>query len=360
LDIMVSIKLIAVGDISLQEGWTGHPFSGVFDILGEKDILFGNLEAVLSNRGKKAEKAVLLNSSPVNVKYLVDVHFDILNFANNHALDLGTYGFVNTLANLRNNKIEVVGASTGKFQQQHVVLDREGIRIGFLGYTSGHFHVPRRTRINKLREKQILADIGSMRKLCDFVVISLHWGTENSVYPSPKQMRLAHTLVDHGATLVLGHGPHVAQGLERYGSGLIVYSLGNFNLDPTISDTKMNLSQVLRANFSRKGISDFEVLPIRIVNGTPNLVPIADRENVMESISRLSQKISKGEITAAWWYEQIAGTYLRDSVNSYRMRVRRSGIIPLLEFGMWALTPFSLRCYLAILRKRIGRAVKGN
>ena len=324
LDIMVSIKLIAVGDISLQQRWTGHPFSGVFDILEEKDILFGNLEGVLSNRGRKAEKAVLLHSSPENVKYLVDVNFDILNVANNHVLDFGTYGLVNTLANLRNNRIEVVGASTRKFQQRHVILDRKGIRIGFLGYASGHFHVPRRACLNKLSEKHILADIESMRQICDFVVISLHWGTENSVYPSPKQVRLARTLVDHGATLVLGHGPHVAQGLERYGSGLIVYSLGNFNLDPTISNTRMNLSQVLRANFSGKGISDFEVLPIRIVNGSPNLVPIAEREGAMESISRLSQQIGKGEITVAWWYEQIAGTYLRDSVSSYRTRIRQS------------------------------------
>ena len=72
------------------------------------------------------------------------------------------------------------------------------------------------------------------------------------------------------------------------------------------------------------------------------------------------KKFGKGEITVAWWYEQIAGTYLADSVSNCKTRIGKYGIIPLLELGIWTLSPFSLRCYLAILRKRIGRAIKGD
>jgi len=86
------LKLLVVGDIFLQTKNSKRPFENVKEVLQSNDILFGNLETVLSNRGVKAEKAALLYSPPEKVDYLKDAGFDILNIANNHIMDLGEEG----------------------------------------------------------------------------------------------------------------------------------------------------------------------------------------------------------------------------------------------------------------------------
>ena len=94
---MDTLKLMAVGDITLQTKNNEHPFKSVIDAFERKDSLFGNLKTVLSATGKEAKKSVVLKSSPESIKYLDDAGFDILNVANNHILDLGLVGFRNTL-----------------------------------------------------------------------------------------------------------------------------------------------------------------------------------------------------------------------------------------------------------------------
>src|SRR5665647_1237842 len=94
---MNSLRLFAVGDICLQTKNGEHPFENIMHVFKHKDILFGNLEVVLSDEGRKAEKAYVMESPPENVKYLQDSQFDVLNLANNHILDLGDKGFKNTI-----------------------------------------------------------------------------------------------------------------------------------------------------------------------------------------------------------------------------------------------------------------------
>ncbi len=84
---MNAVKLIAVGDICLRTRNNKHPFDNVKKIFKDKDILFGNLETVLSSQGERAEKSVLLYSPPEKVSYLKDAGFDVLNIANNHMMD---------------------------------------------------------------------------------------------------------------------------------------------------------------------------------------------------------------------------------------------------------------------------------
>ena len=80
-----------------------------------------------------------------------------------------------------------------------------------------------------LREAIAMEDVVELRKQVDCVVVSLHWGYEYVEYPSPRQQAFARKLVRAGAQMVIGHHPHVVQGVERYQGGLIAYSLGNFN-----------------------------------------------------------------------------------------------------------------------------------
>lgn len=345
---------MAVGDITLQTKNNEHPFKSVMDAFERKDILFGNFETVLSATGKEAKKSVVLKSSPESIKYLDDAGFDVLNLANNHILDLGLEGFRNTLDLLDEHELEYIGAGFEKSSLNSVVLERNGIKLGFLGYTIGRFKVPEEITISKIKEKKIISDIELIKDKCDFVVVSLHWGTENVFYPSPKQIELAHKLIDHGATLILGHHPHVLQGIEKYKNGLIAYSLGNFQFDCKLSQSSTNDSIILCVSFDKTGINNFQIIPI-VIN--ENFVPIQAegkvKEDILSFVSQISKPLINGNITDKWWFEKIGEDYLIDNMNSYRIRIKKYGMMPLMECLVWLFTPFCLKCYLGIFRKRI-------
>ena len=353
---MTTLKLMAVGDISLQTRNDRHPFENVKEVFKRKDILFGNLETVLSSEGRKAKKAVLLYSSPENVKYLKDMDFDVLNVANNHILDLGVEGFRNTLDMLNKNGLNFIGANYDKSTSNHLILERNGITFGFLGYTIGHFKVPKAISVNKHKEKKIIADIEAIKDKCDFVIVSLHWGTENVFYPSPMQIDLAHNLINHGATLILGHHPHVVQGIEEYKNGLIAYSLGNFQFNPKLSQSKTNKSVILCVEFNEMGIKKYGIIPVEINNDfLPTVIEGQAKDEVPNFISEISKRVSNGEVTNTRWFEEIAGEYLSDSMNSYVVMIRRYGIMALIECAIWLVTPFCIRCYAGIIRRRLKR-----
>lgn len=184
---MSNITLIAVGYISLRTKDDKHPFKAVESVLKSKDILFGNLETVLSNKGKEAEKAAILYTSPDNTSYLKEAGFDILNIAHNHILDLGIEGFHNTIAVLRKEKLVFIGAND-KPDSSYAILERKGVRFGFLGYCEGANSLPENEIwVNEIDRTQVLGDIEFIKSKCDMIIVSLHWGTENVFYPYPNK-----------------------------------------------------------------------------------------------------------------------------------------------------------------------------
>jgi len=348
---MTNLRLLAVGDISLQTRNNSQPFENVKRVFNSKDILFGNLETVLSTQGEKTKKAVLLYSTPEKARYLKDIDFDVLNIANNHILDLGAEGFINTMEVLNKNGINSIGAYYDKSIHDYLILERNGIKLGFLGYTIGHFKVLKDISINKLKEKKIIADIKSVKDKCDIVIISLHWGTENVHYPSPKQIELAHNLIDNGASVIIGHHPHVIQGIEEYNNGLIAYSLGNFQFNPELSQSRTNSSIILRLNFNENKMFEYSFIPI-IINRDflPCVVKGEEENKISHFISEISQPLKDGAVTNKWWFEQIASTYISQNFRSYTLRIKMYGIKHLLECALWLITPFCIRCYLGIIR----------
>lgn len=351
---MSTLKLIAVGDISLQTQNNRPPFKNVRHVFQGKDILFGNLETVLSNQGRKTEQAVLLHLPPEKVKYLKDAGFDVLNIANNHILDLGAEGFKDTLDTLSKSGLTFIGASNSEYGSSYTIVEKNGIKLGFLGYTIGRFNVPQGISINKLKESKILIDIESIKEKSDIVIVSLHWGTENAFYPSPKQIDLAHRLVDHGATLILGHHPHVIQGIEEYKNGLVAYSLGNFQFDPKLSQSKTNDSMILSVNFNKAGVKDYNVLPMVIdADFLPCVVEGQQKDKLLHFFADISRPIRNGEITNRWWFSEICGEYLSGNMRNYKVRIKKYGVRHLLECMVWLISPFCLRCYAAIIKRRL-------
>lgn len=346
---MSLLELYAVGDICLQTKGAVHPFRNMMEIFKNRDILFGNLEVVLSDEGKKAKKAFVLNAPPENVKFLKEAQFNVLNIANNHILDLGVSGFRNTIDLLKENNLRFIGAGSDSSVSNFLIVEKNGLKIGFVGYTRGRFRVPEGILINKIKEEKIVKDIKDLKEKCDHVVVSLHWGIENVFYPSPDQIALAHSLIDNGAILILGHHPHVIQGIEKYKGGLISYSLGNFQFDSeTFQETI-----ILKVVFNERGIENYNIIPVVI---DENSVPVKAEEHnskkILDLVSRISEPLISGGVDTGWWYSEIAPEYLSDNIKSYMIRIKRYGITHAIECAVWLITPFCLKCYFGLIRQR--------
>lgn len=244
-----SITIAAGGDIMLGSTFPNEtrmpPNDGadslkaVAPIFQAADIAFGNLE------GPMADSGVSTKCSPTSTKcfafrvptrygkYLKEAGFDVMSLANNHAGDFGDAARTSTRQTL--DALGIKHAGSDKSQFSTAILDVKGKKVAFIGFAHNNISL----NVNDLASARqaVLAAV----KKADLVVVSFHGGAEGAANTRvPQQTEIffgesrgnlplfAKTVIDAGADLVLGHGPHVLRGMEIYKDRLIAYSLGNF------------------------------------------------------------------------------------------------------------------------------------
>lgn len=202
-------------------------FKNVSDIFKSDDITTANLETTFTNSTIKAEKQFTFKAPPEYAKALKLGYIEGVNISNNHIRDYLDAGFNDTISTLQAEKINFFGEGY-KWN-----TEVKGVNFGFLGY-KGYYS-------DKNFLNTIKKDIASMKAENRIVIINFHWGDENSYTPNATQKSIAHFAIDNGADLIIGHHPHVIQGLEQYKGKIICYSLGNFcfggNVNPSDKDT---------------------------------------------------------------------------------------------------------------------------
>ena len=131
------------------------------------------------------------------------------------------------------NGIEPLGLADGENNRcRPVVIEKAGVRCGFLGYSfEREQYFSGAIKYARANVGEICEQVSKLRENVDYVIASLHWGKEYMQEPSATAIAAARTLIDSGCDVILGHHPHVLQGMERYGRGVILYSLGNFVFD---------------------------------------------------------------------------------------------------------------------------------
>lgn len=242
-----SVVLLAGGDVMVARhigvlaGRRGLPalFEGLRGLAGPRDIFFANLESPLGPAGLSPafpEKPFNFLGSTGTAAALKESGFTLVSMANNHGMDYGPEAIAHTTNALTAAGVAWAGVGADATDARALrVLERRGIRFGFLAYADAHsprvFADRDRAGVSGLRPAWILEDIARWRSRVDVLVVSLHWGIEYADRPTDRQQRLARRIIDAGADVVLGHHPHVFQGLEEYNGGLIVYSLGNLLFD---------------------------------------------------------------------------------------------------------------------------------
>ena len=203
--------------------------------------------------------------------YLSRLHeygFNFFNLANNHALDQGNKGMDETRKNLDSIGYDYSGCSDGIVSDCSTkVVAIAGKNIGLAGYSMVY---------SKLDNDKLLAAVEQLAEKSDFTVVQIHWGVEYEHMANPLQVQIAHSLIDAGADVVIGHHPHVVEGLEIYRGKPIFYSLGNFIFDQYFSpDTQEELAVTIE----RTGTGTrYELLPLKSHLSVPELMNAEEKE----------------------------------------------------------------------------------
>lgn len=339
-----TITLAAVGDINLskyvRENIRKHgpawPFELCRDAL-RADLAFGNLECVAYKPGTAEPQSRLQMIVDWNEGAgLKDAGFSVLNLANNHILDFGGEPGLQTIGFCESLGIARVGFGSDQSQaRQPVILERGGIKVGFLGYTEDVPGLGRQVSPGPayISEPNILEDIDELKDSgADVVVVSLHADVEFVDWPAPHRVAMSRRLVDAGADVVLEHHPHVPQGIEEYGDGLIAYSLGNF-VFPVHGDNYMHAgspwtdkSMVLRVALSKEGYTSHEIVPVQIEEtGRPAPIPADKALAFLERHKRISADLADPEALDRAWL-QTARRYVRINVEWLTESLKNKGL----------------------------------
>lgn len=244
----IAIRITAAGDNLLHNtvsmaselpggGYDFYPvYENIQKIIEGSDIAFINQEVMLTGEVSAYPN---LAAPAENADALIQTGFNVINLATNHTLDKGMKGLEACLENVHARPFEAVLGSfrTEEEAAQLCILEKQGIRFGFLSYTYGlnGYQLPedKPWKVSLIDEQTITADLAAIRPACDYLIVSMHWGNEYQTEESDYQSRLAQLLCDGGADLIIGTHPHVLQPmkwLEREDGHktLCAYSLGNF------------------------------------------------------------------------------------------------------------------------------------
>lgn len=267
-----TVTILFAGDIMLARDVAtsvARHFGGDYGKLFEKipeikipDITFANLEGPVSDLGHNVGSIYSFRMDPLALPSLKNGGIDIVSFANNHVGDYTVAAFTDTLDRLDANGILHVGAGHTKSEAEApVIIDKNGIRIGFIGFSDvgPNWLAADETTPGILlaSDPQMPEIIAHAKAQCDILVTSFHWGIEYQPHHSAEQEFLAHTAIDSGADFVIGHHPHVEEDTENYKNGFIAYSLGNFIFDQPFSKQTMQ-GLVVEATLDKTHVTNIE------------------------------------------------------------------------------------------------------
>ena len=306
----VTITLSFVGDCTLGTdetfGYAGLPgyyeqygadyfFENVRSVFEADDLTVVNLEGVFTTLTTRKDKTYAFKADPEYVSIMTGSSIEAANVANNHSSDYGEQSAADTIETLESNGIAHFG------NDDIALLEVQGITVGLIGI----YELALGTGVSD----QVTERIQEARAAgADIVVVSFHWGIEKDTCPDSAQVTLAHLAIDEGADLVIGHHPHVLQGIEYYNGKTIAYSLGNFcfggNSNPTDKDTMIlqmsfTVQKETQADDEQSGIisSELTIIPCRISSATayndyqPTILSGDEAQDVLEKLDERSQEI---------------------------------------------------------------------
>ena len=304
------------GLISTDRSMNDERFAWLAGELGKCDGLLANLEApVVAGERNRGKRAFLFADPEVMSSLLTKLKVVCVSLANNHILDCGKEGLANTLELLDKKGIFYSGAGLTEEQAGPVIFPLGGKMIGFVAWNHDSTNPARDVYpdvfLNSFDLPRAVKEIQELRRSSDFVVASIHWGTDYSFFHERWQRDAAAKLADAGADIIMGHHSHTLQPFEFYGSTLIFYGLGSLSFGDFRKNGRMyalyrrtKLSAVFMVDEYRtitEIISTRELKGNQIVRGGRDisrrnkrllvLSRIRDRSRVAAAVIRFHEKV---------------------------------------------------------------------
>lgn len=263
----------------------------------DADIFMLNNEFTFTDRGEPLpDKSYTFRSRPENVKYLFDMGADLVSLANNHSFDFGEISLLDTLDTLEQAGMPQVGAGRNLEEAEApVFFEVDGIRIGFLSATQIERMKNPPTRgatqtepgvFRCLDPAELYRKVEETKKLCDYLVVFIHWGTEKTDEIDWAQKEQGPGLAAAGADLVIGAHPHVLQGLDSVDGVPVVNSLGNFWFNSFTLDTC-----VVKVVLDENGLKSFQFLPALQKDCRTVLTQGEEKKRVLDYMRSLSPHV---------------------------------------------------------------------
>jgi poly-gamma-glutamate capsule biosynthesis protein CapA/YwtB (metallophosphatase superfamily) len=321
--------IMIVGDIYVSRENPAEVFRHLKSTLAEADIVIGNLEGAYADGGTPWPKGGI-NVWKADARQMAAIEaggFHAMSTTNNHIMDFGHDGLLETLGNLDKLGIKHAGAGSTKAEAHApAIIERNGSRVALLAYTSVYtpgwealpdrpglavmtartaYEPPARfiespgkppkvlTWVLPESKQQLVEDIAAAREKADFVICSFHWGiSEGHFALTDYQLELGHHAVDSGADLIFGHHPHLMQGVEIYKKVPIFYSLGNLTFARHNSSRGHELeTMILRCRVKAGRLISVDYIPIcSDQNLDPHVLPLADSAAVQKLVEQRSAR----------------------------------------------------------------------
>lgn len=262
-------------------------FKKVNPIFSQDDITIVNFEGTLTTSKKRTRKTFTFKGPKKYASILKKGSVEVVNLANNHSKDYGRTSLTDTQNIMRKNSIGYCRNTTIDYQTVN------GAKMAFLGFNA----------LEKVTKNQIKTGIAQAKKNnAEIIVVSFHWGVERKYYPNAKQKSLGRYAISCGASLVLGHHPHVLQGIEKYKGRYIVYSLGNFcfggNSNPKDKDTMIFQQTFAVKDGELQPDSNASIIPCSLSSHRktndfqPRVLSGKEKKRLIKKMNKLSRKLN--------------------------------------------------------------------
>lgn len=335
----VTVNMAVIGDImchgpNYQDAYNSstkeYDFSTFFpqikSYISSADIAIGNLETTFAGGTKAYSGYPTFNSPPQLAKDVQDMGIDVLTTSNNHSLDTGYNGLVNTIEEL--DKLGISHTGTFKSQEDKdtiLIKDVNGVKIAFLSYTYGTNGIPvpkgKEYCINLIDKELIKSHLTKAKSLKpDVICVSMHWGVEYKTKQNKEQEGLADFLFENGADIILGSHPHVLEPMEKRTikledgttkNGFVIYSLGNFcsaQKDKYTKDSIILNLKLTKHPDGKVSIDSYDYTPIYMQDSGTSA---KDRYQIVDLKKKIQEyEDGNSEVTKNWY-----NTYVNELKN---------------------------------------------
>ncbi|NLW40287.1 MAG: CapA family protein [Tissierellia bacterium] len=273
-----------------------YPWEGVEHYFRNSHLSVINLETSITDRGTIwPDKEYNFRSSYKNLDAMKKAGINIATLANNHVLDYGYDGLLDTLMYLEKSGIQYAGAGRNKEEAlKGSIVEINGLKVGIIAFSRVIPHVdwyatnkrPGLVGAYDGHTHDMMKRIDDLKREVDILILSIHWGKERSSYPRAEEIAVAKKAIDRGVDIVMGHHPHVLQGIEIYKDKPIFYSLGNFVFGG--SDNLTRTTMIGQVAIKGKKVHRVEIIPCYITDGKPTPLKGNERNQVIQYIRELS------------------------------------------------------------------------